>query len=163
MNNKVIEEQLFETESELKDADALLNLLGISSNIYPYICKYSIVRACGTIESSFKAIIADTCTFGASSQVQNYINKNVKENSSNPTYDNICKMLNNFDENWLKRFKEEIKQNQNDRLLDSLKSLVDARNSFAHGGNPTLSIQSVIEYFSNCVEVIKILDSICMI
>lgn len=163
MNNKVIEEQLSETELELKDADALLKLLGISSNIYPYICKYSIIRACGTIEASYKAIIADICTLGASTQVQNYINKNVKENSSNPTYDNICKMLNCFDGNWAKLFKDEVKKNPNDRLLDSLKSLSDARNSFAHGGNPTLSIQSVIEYFLNCMEVIKILDAICII
>jgi hypothetical protein len=37
---------------------------------------------------------------------------------------------------------------------------VDARNDFAHGGSPSVTIADIISYFSDFQEVLVILDSI---
>lgn len=44
------------------------------------------------------------------------------------------------------------------RLKGALTLLVDARNEFAHGGNPDMAINSTISHFKDGVRVIQILD-----
>ena len=160
MKNQNVSSLLEETESELIIANNLLLELGVTSNVNPYISKYSIIRACGAIEVSFKSIIADSCTFGANSQISTYLNKTIRESSSNPSYDNICKKLKLFDQNWAKQFKDKVGESINP-LKDSLKSLVEVRNDFAHGGNPTITMNDIIQYYKHGKEVIEILDTIC--
>lgn len=78
----------------------------------------------------------------------------------NPSYSNICKLLKDFDEDWLTEFKTSI-NNSSDKTtwMTSLQSLVDARNDFAHGGNPSASIGDVIIYYQHSRAVIEALDS----
>jgi len=132
-----------------------------TSNIVPYINKYCIIRACGSIEIAFKTIIADFINRRSKIQIKNYINKYVRENSSNPSYDNICKLLKSFDSSWNTNFKSEVnKHPDKSKIMTSIESLVDARNEFAHGGNPNIPVQSTIDYFYDGKTLIEILDTI---
>jgi hypothetical protein len=45
-------------------------------------------------------------------------------------------------------------------LLTSLQSLVDARNDFAHGGSPPVSIGDVLQYFAHGRELMEMLDAV---
>ena len=87
----------------------------------------------------------------------------VIKGAANPSQDNILNILNQFDEDWKKIYKANLKADPDrQQLLDSLQSLVDARNDFAHGGNPTLSISDVITHFSNAQKVISHIDNVIL-
>lgn len=161
MNNSEVQREIDECWRELNHVKSLIDGLGPTSNITPFLTKYTIIRACGSIEYSFKSIIADHCERRSKKQVKRFISRRVREGSANPSYDMICKFLHDFDSDWKKEFKKRINDEPNKTyLLTSLQSLVDARNDFAHGGNPSASISDIIDYFRHAKRIIEILDEI---
>lgn len=161
MNNDSVEALLDECGSELTALEAFVTGLGMASNIVPYLSKYGLVKACGTIEQAFKAVVADKCSFRAKAQLKNYLTEKVRNSSSNPSFDNICKLLKSFDPAWKTSFKSAINAHASAASLrTSLQSLVDARNEFTHGGNPRVSIGDVRRYFDDARIVIEELDQI---
>ena len=159
MNNNQVEMLLDDTKEDLKRVKVIIDSLGISSNIVPYLNKYAIIKACGAMEVAFKSIIADTCNKRSKRQVKKFINNKVRENSMNPSYGNICKTLGAFDDEWKKEFKHDINTHNDKTIIHtSIQSLVDARNSFAHGGNPGVTINDTLLYFENFRKAIEILD-----
>lgn len=161
MNNVDVQQILDDGEQDLLRVKAIVDSLGISSNIVPYLNNYAVIKACGTIEVAFKAIIADYCSRRSKKQVKEFLTRKIRDNSMNPSYNNICRTLGDFDKDWSKRFKSDINTHaQKSVILTSIQSLVDARNSFAHGGNPGLSINDTITYYTNSKEIIELLDTI---
>lgn len=161
MNNTDVQQILDECKNDLDAVKSIIDSLGYSSSIVPYLNKYAIIKACGVVEVAFKAIIADYCSKRVKKQVKYYIDRKVRTASSNPSFDNICKFLGDFDEQWKKDFKNKIKDHPDSaRLKTSMESLVNARNEFAHGGNPSTTITDVISYFSDFHAAIQILDAI---
>jgi len=125
----------------------------------PYLTKYALIKACGTTERVFKSTIANYFNRSKLPQVQKFINKNVRESSCNPTYDRVVNMLAEYDEMWKQNFKVSIKNHSDyKKVIQSLDSLVSARNSFAHGGNPTITIGNIVTYFKDTIDFLYILD-----
>ncbi len=161
MNNTDVEQQLNNCQLELTNIQSIITGLGVTSNIVPYLTKYSVIRACGSIESAFKTVIADYCEHRSKRQVKRFISKRIREGSANPSFDMICRFLGEFDENWKTNFKNQLNLEPNKQnIKDSLQSLVDARNDFAHGGNPSASINDVISYYGNSRKIIEIMDQV---
>lgn len=161
MNNAQVLLILNECQDDLDIVKYIVQSLGFSSTVVPYLSKYAIIKACGTIEIAFKAIITDHCSKRSKRQVKQFLSRKIKDSSSNPSYENICKILKDFDENWLKDFKNNLKSHPDyNVILTSMQSLVDARNDFAHGGNPNLTIADTISYFNYCRTAMIILDQI---
>ena len=93
--------------------------------------------------------------------MKNYLTKLVRNSSSNPSFDNMCSLLKSFDSQWHQNFKYEVNSDPaSASLKTSLQSLVDARNEFAHGGSPRISISDVIAYFRAARQVIEKLDMV---
>lgn len=163
MNNREVEDLLNDCKADLIAVQSIIDSLGYSSNIVPYLNKYAIIKACGTIEMAFKTLVADHCSRRVKKQVKHYLSKKVRSNSSNPTYGNICTLLGDFDPEWKQKFKDQVRQHPDSaRLHTSMDSLVSARNNFAHGGDPNASISNIISYFTDFYTVITILDSILL-
>lgn len=161
MNNQSVKQILDDTFDDLSNALAIVTSNGATSPEVPYINKYSVIKACGAIEISFKALVTDCCNYKAKQQIKNYINTKVKEGSMNPSYSNICGLLKSFDTNWNESFKKMINLHPDkNQILTSLDSLVASRNEFAHGGNPTASIVDSIRYYTEAIKMIEILDII---
>lgn len=161
MNNADVQLELTNCAAELAHVKTLVDGLGITSTIVPYLTKYAVIKACGSIELSFKAIIADYCSHRSKKQVKRFLTRRIREGSANPSFDNFCKFLLDFDEDWKKAFKAQIDLEPNKaNLLTSLQSLVDARNDFAHGGNPSASITDVLVYFNHATRIVEIMDSV---
>lgn len=159
MNNAEVAQDLLACDAELNHVQEIITNLGVTSPIVPYLTKYAVIRACGSIETSFKAVIADYCSYSSTRQIKRYIDRRVREGSANPTFENILKFLFDFDADWKVAFKTKLNTEPNkSNLLLSLQSLVNARNDFAHGGNPTASINDVITYFGHAKRVIEIID-----
>jgi hypothetical protein len=159
MNNSVVEQLLNSCATELDHVKALVTAHGVTSSISPYLTKYAIIRASGVIEQSFKTIIADYCSHRSKKQIKRYVNLKVRDASSNPSYNNICKCLKEFDEDWHSSFKIRIDGDpQKTQIMSSLTSLVEARNDFAHGGNPGSSINDIRNYFDHARQIIEHMD-----
>jgi hypothetical protein len=161
MNNLDAQTNINFCTTELNRIETIIQtMLGHTSPIVPYLTRYSIVKTCGTIEFCFKTIIADLHS-GTTPQVINYIDNTIRSSSMNPSISNICSTLKKFDLNWNTSFKNKIRDHANsERIKDSLDSLNNARNSFAHGGTPTSTFENIKNYFIDTVEIIKILDEV---
>lgn len=159
MNNSDVDLLLTQCRSELTHVQDSINTLGVTSPVAPYLTKYAVIRACGAVEVSLKALIADFCNKRSKKQVKRYIALKITRSSANPSHNKIVEMLDQFDESWKKSFKANIGADPDKtHLLDSLQSLVDARNEFAHGGSPTLSINDVIKHFDHARKVLAHVD-----
>lgn len=161
MNNSSVENMLNGCDAELNDLQNTVNKLGNTSPVAPYLTKYAIIRACGTIEQAFKTIVADHCSADSKAQVREFLRVRVRESSSNPSWEQICKLLKDFDKAWNEGFKTRVNADADaNQIKQSLKSLVDARNDFAHGGNPSTTIGDVKDYFDHASRIVRHLDSV---
>lgn len=160
MNNTDVKKILDDCLTELNGISALLTGLGDGANPTPYIKKYAVIRATGSIETAFKQTIADKIDKDSHIQVKNFIKRKVRDSSCNPKLGMIENMISEFDDRWRARFDEQMALDDKPRLKGALTALVDARNDFAHGGSPNLPIDATLQHFKDGVRVIEILDAV---
>lgn len=161
MNNSDVANVIALCDSELAHIQTIIAGFGATSLVVPYLTKYAVVRSCGCIETSFKSVIADYCSHRSKRQVKRFIDRRIREGSANPTINNMHSFLLDFDKSWQAAFKANLNAEPNSvQLLTSLQSLVDARNEFSHGGNPTVSLADVISYYSHAKRIIAIMDAV---
>lgn len=150
---------LTDCEAELLSIKAIIDANPLDRTT-KYLNKYSIMKACGTIEFVFKSIIANYFDSSSMIQVHNFINKNIRESSANPRYDKICSMLSTYDPYWCQTFKSTVNSHvKADKIKISLESLVEQRNAFAHGKNTTATIANISDYYADAVIILNYLDS----
>jgi len=160
MNNQEAQNSIDICIEELERIYHLIQGHGHMSPIVPFLTKYSIVRACGTIEFCFKTIISDSHS-GHSTQITNFIDNTIRNSSMNPNRQNIATTLNKFDTNWKISFSQKLNDHDNNvRLKSSIDSLNSARNSFAHGDTPSASFENIKNYFDDSIEIMRILDEV---
>lgn len=160
MNNREVMKILNVCDEELSSISALLVGIGDEAKPAPYVKKYAVIRATGTIEIGFKKIIADKVDEGSHIQIKNFINRKIRNSSNNPKMGIIENMLHEFDSRWGEKFNELLAFEDRPQLKSSLTELVDARNEFAHGGNPDVNIKDTIKYFTDGKKILKILDTV---
>ncbi len=159
MNNQAATTLVHQCVIDLERIDLIIQALGSTNNAVPYLTKYAIIKVCGTLEQCFKTIISDFSCSGQSSQVNKFVDISFRESSINPNLDNIHKSLKKFDDQWNDNFKSFLNADPDaSRIRDSIKSLNNARNEFAHGGNPTLSFADVNSYFMDAKKIIEYID-----
>lgn len=160
MNNTEVDAILDDCARELDNIKALLVGLGDAANPTPYVKKYAVIRATGSIEVSFKQLIADKVDEGSHSQIKNFIRRKIRDSSANPSLGVIESLLVEFDQRWKDKFDELLALADKPVLKGSLTELVRARNAFAHGGAPETGIETTIECFGNARKVLTILDEV---
>ncbi|RBQ06820.1 HEPN domain-containing protein [Pedobacter miscanthi] len=161
MNNSNAQTYLDDCRDELAKVDLIIQAFGQFNDAVPFLTKYAIIKACGTIEQCFKTIIADHSSNGQSQQVKNYIDETVRKSSMNPNYSNICSLLKKFDGSWTTAFKNAVNAHTDKAQIEtSLSSLNEERNKFAHGGQPSASFVNVQDYFTHARKIIDMLDTI---
>lgn len=155
---KYLKKQLKDCQEELNTINRIMPRNPLDSSVY-FFTMYALVKACGTIEYVFKAIISDFFNKSKIKQIKYYIAKSIRESSNNPSYSKICEILEKFDKTWNNDFKSNINiLPDKDKLITSLNSLVNNRNEFAHGNNPTVSFSSICSYYQDAIKIINILD-----
>lgn len=160
MNNLTALASLDDCAAELVRVNHVIVAFGAAHDVVPFLTNYAIIKCCGTIEYCFKLIISDFHN-ALPPQARNYIESTFTNSSMNPTKENICKSLKQFDTAWNDQFKALIAADPDSaRLETSLKSLNAARNAFAHGSNPGVSFNSASDYFADSRRIIEFLDSV---
>jgi len=160
MINAEVSEILDDCHQELESIRLLLMGLGDGARPSPYVKKYAVIRATGSIEVSFKQIIADKVDEGSHIQIKNFIKKKIRNASCNPKLGLIETMLDEFDSRWRDKFDELLSLEDKPALKGALTELVNARNTFAHGGDPNIEIDKTIDCFKNGQKILEILDSV---
>jgi len=158
MINAEVNRILADCDQELESIRLLLLGLGEEARPSPYVKKYAVIRATGSIEVGFKKIIADKVDEGSHIQVKNFIAKKIRNSSCNPKLGQIETVLFEFDSRWGEKFDELLSLENKPALKGALTELVNARNTFAHGGNPEIDIDRTIDCFKNGQMILEILD-----
>ena len=161
MNNRNAQIAIDDARLEFRKITSIINRTRrATSPSRKYLTSYSLIKASGVIEYSIKTILADFHS-SASPQAILYIDTNVRDSSKNPSLDNIYSLLKQFDRSWLSSFKTTLNgRADSTRLKDSLRSLCENRNNFAHGKQSTASFNDIKQYFEDSVLIVEILDSI---
>jgi hypothetical protein len=160
MNNQTALVSLDDCAAELVRIEHVIIAFGPAHDVVPFLTNYAIIKCCGTIEFCYKLIISDFHN-SLPPQARKYIESTFTNSSMNPTKENICKSLKQFDLDWNNQFKNILTADPyNEELESSLKSLNDARNAFAHGSNPGVSFNSTVKYFNDARKIIDILDAV---
>ena len=128
----------------------------LDSNV-KYLTSYAVVKACGTIENVLKQMIFDCLADGAKEEVQNYLTKNIIDASFNPSPGQVYRILETMNSEWRKEFENVIKGTNEKGCLTSL---VELRNSFAHGTSITASINDVKNYFHAGIWILEQLNDV---
>ena len=158
MNNQAVKIMLEDCCKELASISSLLTGYGEGALPTPYMKKYAVIRATGTIESGFKTIIADRVDRDSHQQLKNFVAIKIRKSSTNPKLDRIENLLKEFDVQWRTRFREKVALSDKLELENALTKLVESRNSFAHGGGQVLAIEDTIRYFNHGCKVLLLLD-----
>ncbi len=155
MDSRYIE-QLDDCSRELQIIETHINNDKFNS-LNPFLISYAVVKACGSIEVVYKNLIVDIIAVGSTTEAKNYLEKNIRDSSSNPTTGNIQRLLQDLNSTWAQQFEAQIKGKDE---KGSLSSLVSLRNDFAHGRSVTASIGNVKQYFEDAKTVLTWLESI---
>lgn len=139
---------------ELNNIQQWISNHNLDSNIR-FLTSYSVIKACGTIEIVFKQMIYDYLALGANDEAKAFLNKSIIEASFNPSPGQIYKLLEKINTTWKQSFENSISgTNQKGQL----KSLVELRNSFAHGSVITASMNDIKNYYSAGMWILEKLD-----
>ena len=164
INNEDVKAILNSSLKEIENIELTIRtFLSSASPAAPYMSMYAIIRACGAIERSFKIIIADFLLLHTENDsLSNFINNSIKNTSTNPSYENIVNVLKGIDKDLGDEFKLKVREMEDsERLRSSLKSLVNERNKFSHGGSPTSSAGDIIRYFQDSILILLVLEEVC--
>jgi len=161
MNNKDAQNIINDCLNDLKDVQIEIANIGATQKAASYLTYYGLIRACGAIEMAFKMIIADFCSNGTKNQVKTFIDSRIRNHAYNPSFGRIRDVVSSFDKQWSTDFTDNVdKMTKCEQKKQSLASLVNLRNEFAHGGKPHASINDIVTYYKNGVEIIKELDNV---
>ena len=159
MNNSDVQLLVSECDNDFERIEKIIEVLTSTNPAVPYLTKYAIIKACGTLEQAFKVMISDFSCIGQSIQLKKFVDISFRESSINPNLDNIHSSLKKFDEQWNENFKNFLNADKDvSRIRSSIKSLNNARNQFAHGGNPTVTFSDIKDYFDDAKKIMNYLD-----
>lgn len=156
-----LQDLIDECTTELVNISATITELQPFDKLKSYLTKYALIKSCGTIEYVYRALVADYFDRSNLTQVPTYIDKTVRNGSMSATYDNMSGLLGKFDENWKRNFKNAVSQHpDSQRIIESANSLVTNRHQFAHGKNTTATFNDIKQYYTDALELIRIMDSV---
>ena len=156
-----LQDQINLCTAEISDIDTKMSSLSPLDKTKIYLTHYALIKACGTIEFVYWSIVADYFSSSPMHQIHTYLEKTVRNGSMSATYENMCKLLGNFDDAWKNNFKAAVNAHPDkERLLDSSKSLVNNRHTFAHGRTPTATFQDIKNYYNDAIVLLNIFDSV---
>ena len=156
-----LQNMLKDCENELNDIDARIQKLPPMDKGRSYLTNYALIKASGTLEYVYRSIIADYFIPLKDMRINNYLDKSIRSSPNSASYDNMSKLLKQFDKTWADNFRDTIqKRADSNKIISSSNSLVINRHSFAHGKAITASFLDIRGYYTDVVEMIKILDQV---
>jgi hypothetical protein len=122
-----------------------------------YFAKFLVVFICGIYEEAIETIINEWIARFNSVQISKFISSSLQYTFSNPNTDNIERMLKRFDDSWRKQIVQLPSQ-----AKTSLNSMVNDKNSLAHGGSCNITLNDVVRFYQDSKVVIETIDQVVL-
>ncbi|MFB2835791.1 MAE_28990/MAE_18760 family HEPN-like nuclease [Floridanema evergladense] len=123
--------------------------------------KYLCVLVSGFIEESLRVLLEEYTKKRASSNIQNFVEKQIS-NITNCKTSRIIEILGKFSQDWADEFVDQIqtKSSMKDEIKNSIDSVISNRHDIAHGRNVGITYARISAYYSNVKKTIEILEDI---
>lgn len=151
ISNKHKLDDLFEQFNELRT----LNNAQIESQWAVYLC----IRVSGLLETCIRSIYISYCEGKAHANISKYVGHSFDGNrSQNMKPDNILKLAGAFSLEWRDELENFI---SDEGRKEALESVINIRNTAAHGGTTSISYNNVKGYYKKIWEIIEFIDQQC--
>ena len=117
----------------------------VKARLAEYLC----IRTSGLIEQVVKELVSEFMNGNSQQEVSKYVTGKMK-NVTNLNYVRLEKLLESFSEEWQHQYKARVSREEE----ASLNSILNLRNSIAHGGSNTASYLIVKAHYTNVKTVI---------
>ena len=117
----------------------------LQASLARYIC----VLANGYLEASCREIFKAYSEVRAAPSVNRYVQRRLSSFRV-PNMERILRLAGDFDPDRRQQFEDEL----DDRLKDGINSLYAQRNNIAHGGQSSISVGQIRQYYSVAQEVV---------
>lgn len=156
-----LREMLDQCTEELNDIGERISTLSPLDKVRRYFTNYALIKACGTVEFVYRSIVADYFSQLSNNRIDTYLDETIRKGSMSAKYDMMKNLLGKFDEQWKKDFQNAVGSASNkNQMIDASNSLVNNRNTFAHGKSPTATFLEIKQYYADVVQLIQIFDDI---
>ena len=162
---KELKDLIDDCNSDIKYIERKINYIKKSNLLdkeISYLTNYVLIRVSGTVELVYRSIIADYFSTKLSdNRIDRYLNSTIRNGSMSAEYDNMCNLLDKFDEKWSKEFKQKVEKKLNkEKIKSATHSLVRNRHLFAHGKTPSATFKDIKQYYEDILKLIEIFDSV---
>lgn len=159
--NSELQAMLVECEEELEDIAMRIKGTSPFDRGRKYLTNYALIRASGTAEYVYRAIIADYFAALGNAKIDKYLDKAIRQGSMSATYENMSNLLGKFDETWKSEFSQSVNRNEHgEQIKASAKSLVQNRHAFAHGRPIAASFSDIKSYYQDMILLIEIFNTV---
>jgi len=111
--------------------------------------KYLVIRVCGLVEQVALEVVQTHTSLRSSSQIANHVVWRMGM-FQNPSVDKLLQLSGSFDKAWRERLNMEL----TDAERIALGSLTAQRNRIAHGGDSTISLGQVRQYYAEVLSLV---------
>ena len=156
-----LQDMINDCTAELNDIEIKINALPPLDRTKAYLTKYALIKASGTVEFVYRSIVADYFEQFSVPQIDHFLEKKIRTGSFSAKYEVMSNLLMQFDDNWGRMFKTNIKTRADgQQIIDASNSLVTNRHSFAHGKEPKATFNDIKQYYHDLLELVKEFDSV---
>jgi hypothetical protein len=129
----------------------------IESQWATYLC----IRVSGLLETSLRSLYLGYCDDKAHPYITKYVSYSLEGNrSQNMNPEKILLLVGAFNQKW--RDELEMYMSENGRK-EAIESVINVRNSAAHGGTQAVTYNNVKDYYTKIWEVIQFIEAQCSI
>lgn len=152
MHNPKLVQQKNEIDSLFGQISGFAGDPYVKSLLTYYLC----VRVSGFLENCVRIILIDYSAPRTQDHVRTFVQGKLNR-FPNPTFEQICKAVAEFNDQWNTSFKAGITP----QVRESLKSINVNRNQIAHGGTSTITVGQLQLYYQDAVFLIEQLEQAC--
>lgn len=124
--------------------------------ILSHLTKYLCILSNGYLEEAIRTIYGQYVKKTAHPHVANYVNKNLRY-FQNAKSERIVELTYAFSKTW----GHELEIYMTDEMKDGIDSIVEIKNSLAHGGNVGVTYRDLRNYWENASKVLDYIESQC--
>jgi hypothetical protein len=117
--------------------------------------KYLCVLVSGFLENSINTIHIEYVKDKATPQIRSFVEKKL-EKFQNPRMEKVFQLMTSFDEEWGKQ----LKSRTGGEIKDAVNSIVDLRNSIAHGKSVGITYITINNYYRSSKRLLDVIEDI---
>lgn len=125
---------------------------GLGAELTGHYARYLCVLVSGYAEQSIKELVAQHCRARSSESIQRYVGKQVGW-LRNIDLEKLKQLIESFDLEWWRT----LSHSRPDEL-EAFGSVAAVRNSISHGGDGSITIATLTQYFN---QISAVLDDLC--